>query len=174
MSQVNTYKVARDGSQFGKTGTDVPLTANQAAPFERTGEIVFHKAGETSAAKVSKADAALKARVRELETELEAAKASTPNGAAVKAAQDAQAEAERLLAAGKEAAALTEAELTKTQGELTEARADLQKAADDFALLQEAREADEAQLTELGFTRNDEGDLVAPPVADSAPEPAAT
>ncbi|MDP3459070.1 MAG: hypothetical protein Q8S09_07330 [Hyphomonas sp.] len=169
MSQVNTYKVARDGSQFGKPGTAVPLTASQAAPFERTGEIVFDKEGDPPAGKPSKADAALKARVRELETELETARASSPNGAAVKAAQDAQAEAERLLAASKEANAATEAELTKAQAELAEARADLQKAADDFALLQEARDADEALLAELGFGRTADGALVAPP-ADSADE----
>lgn len=136
------------------------------------------------------------ARIKQLEAELQAALAASPDAAALKTALDAKAEGERLLAASKEANALTEterdkaladlaaketelvsarAELDARGTELADARLDLQKAAEDFAALQEEREADEAKLAELGFTRDDEGNLVAPappPAEQPAEQPA--
>lgn len=192
MSQVNSYKVAREGSQFGKLGTLVPLTANQAASFERTGELVFDKAGEPPLPKGAKTDAVLRARITQLESDLQAALAGSPDPAALKAAQDAQAEAERLLASSKEANALADAELSKVQlaltdkqaeldartaelveaqtalaardAELADARADLTKAAAEFDHL-------DAQFNALGITQDEEGNLHLPVAA--APEEAA-
>lgn len=154
MSQVNSYKVIREGSQFGVPGTLVPLTESQAAAFERTSEIVFEKAGEPPLPKGAGA-AQLRARVAQLEADLQTALAGSPDAAALKAAKDAQAEAERQLAAGnaegailkaahdeaqrlltasKEANALTESERDKALADLAAeqagyaaARADLEK-----------------------------------------------
>lgn len=163
MSQVNSYKVLREGSQFGAPGTLVPLTENQAAAFIRTSEIAFEKPGEPPLPKGAGAVAQLRARVAQLEADLQTALAGSPDAAAVKAAQDAQAEAERqlaavkadaailqgahdegqrLLTASKEANALTESERDKAladlaakETELVSTRAELEKSQ---ALLAEA------------------------------------
>ena len=172
MSQTNSYKVVREGSQFGKPGTLVPLTANQASAFERTGEIVFEKAGEPLPPKGAKADAALRARITQLETDLQAALAGAPDAAALKTAQDAQAEAERLLAAGKEAAALIESERDKALADLAAKEAELGTLRTEHEALRTeleetgaSRELLAETLVGLGFTFDDQGNPIPPAAA---------